>query len=420
LSALANELPPGAVNAKLIALITSGAVFLGVFLSGFVIREPAPYDIYMAALMVIWCLFGLRISRSVAPLLLLLVFFNIGGMIAMTQMADLMQTPLYLAVSLFLAFSAVFFASVIEAQPTLYRLIFIAYVTAAVITALLGIAGYFDLFPGADIFTKYGRAAGAFQDPNVFGPFLALPGNYLLYLLLTGPARRMPLLALPLLVICGGIFFSFSRGAWGLFGVSAVLLTGLLFLQSRSGRFRLRIVVMAILAVALILIAMIAILQIPGVADMLSTRARLEQDYDAARLGRFARYSIGFLLALERPFGIGPLVFGQIYGEDTHDIWLKALMDYGWLGFVSYLALTCWTLVAGFRLLLRDRPWQPYVLCAYVVYIGHIGLGTVIDTDHWRHFYLLLGLIWGGVALEYRYQRGLIRLPGHELAKTAV
>ena len=34
----------------------------------------------------------------------------------------------------------------------------------------------------------------------------------------------------------------------------------------------------------------------------------------------------------------------------------------------------------------------------------------VIDTDHWRHFYLLIGLIWGAIALEYRHQRGL--LPG--------
>ena len=74
---------------------------------------------------------------------------NIGGMIAMTQMADLANTPLYLAVSLFLAFSAVFFASVTSVQPSLYRLIFIAYVVSAVATSLLGIAGYFHAFPGA-------------------------------------------------------------------------------------------------------------------------------------------------------------------------------------------------------------------------------------------------------------------------------
>ncbi|OJU52004.1 MAG: hypothetical protein BGO03_14020 [Mesorhizobium sp. 61-13] len=407
MTTLTHDLPAEAVNAKLIALVASGAIFFGIFLSGFVIREPAPYDIYMVGLIAVWALFGLRISRFTAPLVSLLVVFNIGGLIAMTQMADLMETPLYLAVSLFLAFTAIFYAAVLEAKPDTYRLIFFAYVVSALVTSLLGIAGYFHAFPGADVFTRYDRAAGAFQDPNVFGPFLALPGIYLLYLLLTGPVSRMPLLAIPLLIIVGGIFFSFSRGAWGLFAVAAILLTGALFLQSLSGRFRLRIVIMTLAAIALLIVAMIVIIQIPGVSDMLSNRAKLAQDYDSARLGRFARYAIGFQLALERPLGIGPLVFGTIYGEDTHDIWLKALMDYGWLGFASYLALTVWTLAAGFRLLLRNRPWQPYVLCAYVVYIGHIGLGTFIDTDHWRHFYLLLGLIWGGIALEHRYQRQL-------------
>ncbi len=98
-----------------------------------------------------------------------------------------------------------------------------------------------------------------------------------------------------------------------------------------------------------------------------------------------------------------PLAFGLIYGEDTHDIWLKALLDYGWLGFASYLILIVWTLAGGFRILFRDPPWQPYLLCAYVTLIGHIGLGTVIDTDHWRHFYLLIGLIWG----RWRWRRGI-------------
>jgi O-antigen ligase len=407
LSAISHELPPAAVNAKLIALISSGAVFVGIFLSGFVISEPAPYELYMAGLIAIWALFGLRISRAAMPLLVLLVMMNIGGMMAMTQMADLANTPLYLAVSLFLAFTAVFFASVTAVQPGLYRLIFFAYVVSAVITSLLGIAGYFHAFPDAEMFTKYDRAAGAFQDPNVFGPFLVLPGIYLLYLLLTGPIPRMPLLAVPLLIITAGIFFSFSRGAWGMFAVSAILLTGCLFLQSASGMFRLRVVVMTIAALSLLVIAIIVILQLPGVSEMFSNRAHLEQSYDTARLGRFARYAIGFQMALEHPFGIGPLVFGTIFGEDTHDIWLKMLMDYGWLGFVSFLTLVAWTIAAGFRILLRDRPWQPYLLCAYVAFIGNVGLGTFIDIDHWRHVYLLLGLIWGAIALEYRHQRQL-------------
>lgn len=407
MSALAQELPRAAVEARLVVLISSAAVGLGVLLSGFVLREPAPYELYMAGLIGVWVLFGLRISRAVAPLLVLLVTFNIGGMISMSQMSNLMNTPLYLAVSLFLAFTAVFFACVTEMRPQLYGIIFQAWVIAAVCTSILGMLGYFHAFPGAEMFTRYERAAGAFQDPNVFGPFLALPGIWLLYRVLTGSPLKMLLYAVPLLIIVGGIFLSFSRGAWGLFGASAILLTAVLFLQSTSGMFRLRIVVMSIAAFLFLALAFLIALQIPAVADLFTVRAQLVQEYDGARLGRFARYGIGFALALEKPFGIGPLVFGQIYGEDTHNIWLKTLMDYGWLGFVSYLTLILWTLAAGFRILFRTRPWQPYLLCAYVVLIGHIALGSVIDTDHWRHFYLLLGLIWGAIGLEYRHQHGL-------------
>ena len=338
---------------------------------------------------------------------MLLVLFNIGGMISMTQMSKLMDTPLYLAVSLFLAFTAVFFAAVTEAQPSLYRLIFRAWVAAALITSILGVVGYFRLMPGAEMFTKFERAAGAFQDPNVFGPFLALPGIYLLYLVLTGNPAKMMLYAVPLLIVVAGIFLSFSRGAWGLFGAAAIMLTAALFLQSSSGKFRLRIVVMSIAAIALLIVAFVVILQVPGVADMLTQRAQLAQDYDSARLGRFARYTIGLQMAMEHPLGIGPLVFGQILGEDTHNIWLKALLDYGWLGFACWAIMIGWTIAAAFRILFRNRPWQPFLLCAYVVFLGHVALGTVIDTDHWRHFYLLIGLIWGAIALEYRHQHAI-------------
>ncbi|GAA2824637.1 O-antigen ligase [Aminobacter aminovorans] len=407
MSAISYDLPRAAINAKLIALVSTGAIALGVLLSGFVIREPAPYELYMAGLIAVWSLFGLRISRAITPLLVLIVMFNIGGMIAMTQMAELMNTPLYLAVSLFLGFTAIFFAAVTEADPRLFRVIFLSWVASAVVTSVLGMLGYFGAIPGAEMFTKFGRAAGAFQDPNVFGPFLTLPGIYLLYRVLTGNPLKMAIYAVPLLIVTGGIFLSFSRGAWGLFGASAILLTGFLFLQSDSGKFRLRIVMMSIAAIALLTVALLIVLQIPSIAELFTTRAQLVQDYDGARLGRFARYGIGFLLATEKPFGIGALVFGQIYGEDTHNIWLKTLMDYGWLGFASYLTLIVWTVAAGFRILLRNRPWQPYLLSAYVVFLGHIALGTVIDTDHWRHFYLLLGLIWGSIALEARHQRAL-------------
>lgn len=281
----------------------------------------------------------------------------------------------------------------------------------------MGILGYFGAFPGAERFTLYDRAAGAFKDPNVFGPFLVLPAVWLLHGLVTGRLMKMPIQAAGLLILSFAIFLSFSRGAWGLYALSALTVCAAVFLNSSSNKLRLRILVMALIGMGVIALAVMVALQIPQVATLFETRAQLVQDYDGARLGRFARYGLGFALAMENPLGIGPLVFGTIFGEDTHNIWLKALMDYGWLGFAAYVSLLVFTVAAGFRILFRQRVWQPFLLCAWVVFVGNILLGTVIDMDHWRHFYLLMGIIWGCVGLEARHQAsGSAASPANSIA----
>ena len=222
----------------LIRLVKSAALGLGVALTGYVLVEPAPYEIYMVALIAVWALFGLRVSRTVAPLLVMLCVFNMGGLIAMTQMAALKDTPLYIAVSLFLAFSAVFFAAVIERDHSLLPVIFRAYTAAAIFTSALGVLGYFRLLPGAEIFTLYDRARGGFQDPNVFGPFLLLPAAWLTHgLLHERPAKAMLLLC-GLVVIAHGVFLSFSRAAWGMMVFVVLMVTAIVFIQSQSARLR--------------------------------------------------------------------------------------------------------------------------------------------------------------------------------------
>ncbi len=402
-ASIAGELPRAAINARLVALITAVAIGFAVFLTGFVIREPAPYELFLAGLMPVWALFGLRISRTVAPLAGLLVLFVIGGLISMTQLEELGDIPLYITVTLFLSLTAVFFAAVFEGRPDLYDLVFWAWTISALVTTCLGIAGYFGLTPG-EMFTLYGRAAGAFKDPNVFGPFLVLPAMFMLQRILTGRGESLPLNVAILGVLSAGVFFSFSRGAWGVFAFSALLLTGALFLRSQSNLFRLRIIVMGTIAIGILALLLVVVLQLPGVAEIFTTRAQLVQDYDGARLGRFARFVIGYQMAMEHPFGIGPLEFGKMLGEDTHHIWLKALLDYSWLGFATYLMLILLTLGGGFRILFRERPWQPYLLVAYIVFVGHVFLGSVIDTNHWRHFWLLVAMIWGAMGLEARHQ----------------
>ena len=379
-------------------------IALVAFLGAFVIREPAPYEVVLAIVMAGFMLFGMRLSRLALSLGALFVLFNLGGLISMFTMADTKTIPLYLAVSIFLGFSSVFWCAVIEADMRRLRTIMRAYVLGAMLTALLGIAGYFHAFPGAGVFTLYDRAMGAFQDPNVFGPFLVLPSIYLIY----GLLFRSASLALPRLVVLTilllGIFLSFSRGAWGLIIIASLLMYLFTLMSEPSDKVKLKLIVLGALGASAAVAALLIALQFDTVYEMFIQRAKVVQEYDGAQLGRFARHAIGFQWALENPLGIGPMEFGVILGEDTHNIWLKSLMAYGWIGFCAYVTMTITTLVGGAKLIGRRRPWQAYLICAYATFIGHIIIAWVIDIDHWRHVYLLIGIIWGCMALEGRHQ----------------
>lgn len=377
---------------------------LTAFLGAFVIREPAPYELFLLLTMVMFLLLGMRLSRLSISLAVLFVIFNLGGMISMFTMADFKEIPLYLAVSLFLGLSSVFWAAVIESDMGRLRVLMRGYVLGAVITSCLGIAGYFNAFPGSGMFTLYDRAMGAFQDPNVFGPFLVLPSLYLIYGLLYRSFTLAPLRIALLAILALGLFLSFSRGAWGVMVFSGLCFYAMLLMTEQSEHIRARLLLAGAVGLATIVGLLIVALQFDVVYDMFEQRARVVQEYDGSEFGRFARHAIGFQWALENPFGIGPLEFGLILGEDTHNIWVKSLMAYGWLGFFAYLMITVCTLVGGARLVGRIRPWQPYLLCAYATYIGHILLGWVIDIDHWRHVYMLIGIIWGCMALESKFQ----------------
>ncbi len=386
-------------------VLSQWLIGLAVFLGAFVLNEPAPYEIFLVVIMAAFLLFGMRLTSIALSLGTLFILFNIGGLISMLTLAETTGIPLYLAVSLFLGLTSVFWCAAVEADMGRLRTIMRAYVVGSAITALLGIAGYFDLFPGSDLFLRYGRAKGGFEDPNVFGPFLILPIIYLIYGLLYRNMVLAPLRLFFLSILALGLLLSFSRGAWGMLIVAGGLFYLLLLMTETRAQQKLKLLVLGGLGVALASLVLVVALQFDAVYDMFEQRARLVQDYDGRELGRFARHALGFQWALENPLGIGPLEFGRKLGEDTHNIWVKSLMAYGWLGFFSYLTMTVTTLVGGGRLLGRKRPWQPYLICLYATFVAHIVVAWVIDIDHWRHVYLIIGLIWGCMGLEARHQR---------------
>jgi hypothetical protein len=63
------------------------------------------------------------------------------------------------------------------------------------------------------------------------------------------------------------------------------------------------------------------------------------------------------------------------------------------------------TLVFGFRHALRKTETSPLFLIVFAAIAGNICEGVLIDSDHWRHFYLLLALVWGMIAAGQRQRR---------------
>lgn len=396
------SLVSGAVVARPTGLptksVANGALWLAIFLGGFVFFEPAPYEIFLALVIPAWLLFGMMVPRAVGPLIVLMLLFVAGGVLAATQAKDFSTQPVYYAVTAFLAFSSCFFASLVAEKPDRLNIIVSAWIAAALMTTALGVVGYFGLT--GELFTKFGRATGGFQDPNVFGPFLIFPFVVLVRRALTRPFGEALTSGLLALVIFIGIFLSFSRAAWGLTVVTVFLTGVLLFATERSAKARARFVALGAVGIVLMMLVVAAALSIPAVSELFADRAQLEQSYDVGRFGRFERYAIGFNMMLDHPLGIGAIEFGRMFGEDEHDIWLKTLTTYGWLGFAAHLSLVIWTLVAAFPLMFRSGPLQAVTQIAYIVFLGHILMAAVIDIDHWRHVYLLFGILWGAIAAD--------------------
>ncbi|WP_422039176.1 O-antigen ligase family protein [Roseibium sp.] len=378
----------------------NGALWLAAFLSGFVIEEPAPYELYMAFLTVVWLACGLKLRREFGPLIICLMLYITGGIASVPIANDFGDASMYMAVSGFLAITAIFYAAILAEKPERFRIIQNGYTVSAVLVSSVGIAGYFQLFPGADYFTLYDRARGTFKDPNVFGPFLVLPTLLIIQKLLRESVLKNVLLLLPLTVLLLGIFLSFSRGAWGVLFAGVLVVYFLALVTEQSNQRRMRLIMMGFTGVLAVFALLAAALSIDTVAEMFEQRARLVQDYDSARLGRFARYALGFQLVMEHPLGLGTLGFRNYFPEDTHNVYLKSFTTYGWLGGVTYIVLALWTVSAMVPLLFKSRPWTGFTQCVFAVFLAHLILSVIIDTDRWRHMYMLYGLAWGLIAAD--------------------
>jgi hypothetical protein len=394
--------PATAFSERLLLVV----LYVTVLASSVAFVEPSPHDALMGVLALACLIAGVRFERHIALLFLLLLIWNVAGLLSLFNVPGKEQTVQYAGTSLYLAVAAVLFASLF-AHNTIARIVTVrsAYILTATVISLAGIAGYLNLFPHAhDLFATNDRALGAFKDPNVFGPFLIWPALVVLERML---ARRVLLTDVLIAgVLLCALLLSFSRGAWFHFAVSCLIMIMLAFLTAETDRARLRIFAMSAIGIAALAAFIAILLSFGSISSMFQERAQLIQSYDVGSGGRFRLQELALSALLQFPNGMGPFEFSRVHGLQQHNVYLQAFLVYGWTGGIAYLTLLAATVLTALRTVFVPTPWQPYLICAFATFIGEMVEGVVIDTDHWRHFFLLLGMIWGLAAATINYGRG--------------
>jgi hypothetical protein len=374
-------------------------VWLSMATSGLVFSEPCPTDVLTLVLMILLPVIGL-VHAGPALGLLMMTWLASGafGLVASMAAADLGPAITHTGVSIYLYGATIILAGFIAVKPQEHLgLMFGGLTIASLIACALGIAGYFNLIPGAEMFTKFGRAAGTFKDPNVFGPFLVPALLYAVHRALDKPLRQsfVPLSIAGFLAL--GVFLSFSRGAWINLVVSLVVFLALAFLTAVNNGRRQKIAFLGIFSAGLVAIMVAGALQIEQVANLVSERASVAQSYDVGPEGRFGGQEKAANLTLENPFGIGAAQFTLVHHhEEVHNVYLSMMLNAGWIGAALYMIAVAATIALGlYTALTRRHGAHGFLLIATAAFIANAFEGIVIDTDHWRHFYLLMAIVWG-------------------------
>jgi hypothetical protein len=386
--------------------LQSVAVWLMFAASFFVQIEPAPVDIMFVVVVALFVSSGLGVNITVLPIIFFLLLYNVGGVMSYVPIAPDERARMFVITSVYMGCTAAFFA-LYMAQDTLRHMAVIknGWVIAATMAAALGIIGALKGDGIGAPFQAYGRAMGGFKDPNVFSTYLILPAVMLVHGFLTGTQRYRPIALLALMTILAGLFLAFSRGAWVNLTVSVLMMIMLTFALSPTLQLRGRIVIIAVIGVLLVGGLLAVLLSLPEFRSLFLDRFTLVKDYDAGETGRFGNQLNAIPMLLDRPLGFGPMQFANIFHQDPHNTYLNAFASYGWLGGLSYMMIVVSTVVVGFRAVLMRTPWQHWAIIVFCPLFTTLLQSIQIDADHWRHFYWMIGMMWGIYGASWLYER---------------
>jgi O-Antigen ligase len=380
-----------------------------IFISSFYVKiDPAPCDIIFVIALVVCTFNGLNLTRSIMPLFLFILIYNFAGLTSYIFIPfDALDSKAYLLGLAETSVSGVFLAAYVAADPVVrYQQIIKAYWIGATIGAVIGLCSYFKIEPFLSIFPNYdSRAVGAYKDPNVYSTWLVLPVVTMLQGFILGTLKLRPLSLLSFVAMFAALFLAFSRGAWIDAVLGSLIMITLTFLLSPSNKLRGRIGFSAAIGVAILGLGLAILLSIPEIQHLFLDRFTLLKSYDSGETGRFGNQLNAIPMLQQRPLGFGPYQYAEIFGLAPHNTFLNSFASAGWVGGVAYITLTLSNLIVGFKTLTIRSPFQPYAIVVTSCLIVITFQGIQIDTEHWRHYYWMIGLIWGMFAASAIYVR---------------
>ncbi len=362
-------------------------VFLAIASSSLVRREPAPIDLMVPLLLVLGILTGRLSLKGVERSSLIhacLGLFIAINLISLLVAHDLTYASRYLAITLYLIGLAYFVMFYVTSAERM-RLVLSGYLTAALISVAMVGGELLGLIPTREFFVRESRAVAFFKDANVFAPFLVLPIVFLVDELLRPhlfPGRFWLKIG-AILSLSAGVFLAFSRAAWANLAVSLVVYL-MLSAPALSLRQWARLLLPALTGVTVLAGLIIQL----NLVSFLLWRARPLQTYDTDRFGIQAE---GIEAGLSHLFGIGP---GML--SNAHSLYVRTFAEYGIFGLITLLVVILVPLYYCLRCACSDTD-RVYGLSARVVSASMIGLllnSVVIDTIHWRSFWIMASLCW--------------------------
>lgn len=388
------------------------AVFAVFVFSGFVATiEPSPYDFLAFLAFPVWMVGGFRMHRAQFAVILLLCALDIAGFAALIPHWTDTDARTYEFITLYLFVTAICF-TLFFGERTVERaeVCLKAFTCGAVVSALIGILGYFGYAVVASP-VLYERVAATFKDPNVFGSYLVLGVAYVLQNLLIGTSPRRIISLVSLAILLVGIFLSYSRGSWGATLLVFLMIASLTYRTSDNRATRRRIIIMSAVILAIVALLLLVVLSNSNIRQFFYQRAVLQQ-YDEGETGRFGNQLRSLSLLLEHPEGLGPLQFRLLFGLDPHNSYVGAFANHGWFGGFAWILLVLSTAYVGFRLIFARSPYRRLAQIVWPVLFALVLQAFQIDIDHWRQVYLLFGMVWGFEAARLRWLQREARLGG--------